>query len=82
MTPMYLPRPVYPDSYRQQYQDRIAGLDHNLVVQEGFLFDMQNMTCEDFPAIRTRKGRSLYRKLKKPNGFGSRGDVLYWVDGT
>lgn len=77
---MQLPRMVYADNPDSRMLSQFAGLDHNAVVQSGKLYDMVNMTVEDYPAISTRKGRTLLRTLAKPNGLGAR-DKLFWVDG-
>lgn len=76
-----LPRMINTDSLTQRSQTAFAGLDHNPVVREGYLYDMVNLSGRQTPALSPRLGRRLVRTLAKPNGLFAK-EKLCWVDGT
>ncbi len=63
-------------------QAAFAGLDHNESVDDGYLYDMQNLSGDMIPVLSVRKGRTLERTISDFHGFGSADGKLYWVSGT
>lgn len=63
-------------------QAAFAGLDHNESVDDGYLYDMQNLSGDMVPVLSVRKGRTLVRTIPNFHGFGSAEGKLYWVSGT
>ena len=63
-------------------QSAFAGLDHNENVEDGYLYDMENMSGDMIPVLSVRKGRTLLQTISNFHGFGSADNKLYWVSGT
>lgn len=63
-------------------QAAFAGLDHNESVEDGYLYDMQNLSGDQVPVLSVRKGRTLVRTISGFHGFGAAEGKLYWVSGT
>lgn len=61
---------------------QFGGLNQGLVIADGEFSAMKNMSCDDFPAISTRKNRgAVLKTLTKPNGLYYK-NGLFYVDGT
>lgn len=63
-------------------QAAFAGLDHSERVQDGYLYDMQNLSGELSPVLSVRKGRTLVNTIPNFHGIGATDGKLYWVSGT
>lgn len=61
--------------------EEFTGYNHNLRISEGESYDMQNMTCDNYPVLSTRTPRAKILTANKINGMLAK-DVLYYVDGT
>lgn len=76
-----LPNMIYPSGIKKSVQSVFGGLNHNVYARSDELYDMQNLTSDQYPIISTRKPRYLAATLTKPNGFYCHDD-MYYVDGT
>lgn len=61
--------------------EEFTGYNHNLRISEGESYDMQNMTCDNYPVLSTRTPRANIMQASRINGMLAK-DVLYYVDGT
>ena len=61
--------------------DVFRGYNHNLRIDEGEFYDMENMTSDYFPILAPRGKRGLYASPQKPHGMIAK-DALCYVDGT
>lgn len=78
---MILPSMRYDDDIRKHKQVKFGGLDRRVGAGDGDLWDMRNLTGDDYPVLSVRPPRQILRKLEKPNGlFYWKG--MLWVDGT
>ena len=78
---MRLPSLPNRDGYGKSTQMQFGGYEHVRGAGEGTLWDMKNLTGDDYPLLSVRKRRGLVRRLDQPHAIG--GDAkLYWVDGT
>lgn len=57
------------------------GYDHNLVVQDGAMYDMRNMTGDLTPVLASRPQRGLVAQIPAPHGLAAK-DGLCWISGT
>lgn len=77
--------PYLPDLNEAQksrdYNMEFKGYNHNLYVQNGQFYDMQNLTSKYYPVLAPRSRRGKIRQLTKPNGLFAK-NKLAWVDGT
>ena len=77
---MQLPSMRYAEKYSKGTQVRFRGLKHRLGAGDGEIWDMQNMTGDNYPLLSTRNKRKKFAKLNSPGGlFCLNG--LCWVDG-
>lgn len=58
-----------------------AGYNHNLIINDNQMYDMENLSTDLYPIMSQRKPRGNLRKITKPNGLYAK-EKLYWVDGT
>ena len=78
---MKLPNMVYSDGIRKHKQLEFGGLNHTKGAEDGELYDMRNLTSDDYPLLSVRPKRLRIGTVDKPNGlFYWKG--LMWVDGT
>lgn len=68
-------------STTSEYIEVWGGYDHNSRAQGNTFYEMQNMGCEDYPLLGTRKNRATVRTLTKGNGLFAH-NALGWADGT
>ena len=61
--------------------EEFTGYNHNLRISEGESYDMQNMTCDNYPVLSTRTPRVKMLTAEKPNGMIAK-DALVYIDGT
>lgn len=76
-----LPSMVYSDNIKKYQQTQFNGYDHTRAAQDGALWDMKNLTSDEYPLLSPRRPRYRAATLTKPNGLYAK-DGLYWVDGT
>ena len=69
------------DRIRKHSTVKFGGLDHNKSAADGAIYDMRNMTSDDYPLLSTRKKRYQVRSVASPRGICAH-DGLYYVDGT
>lgn len=79
---MKLPSLMYADGIKKGQQVKFGGLNHNLGVGDGELWDMRNLTSDYYPLLATRARRRLYRQMEGTPGGLFAWDGLAWVDGT
>lgn len=85
---MKLPNIQYSGSTSTRKQESFGGLNHNVSAQQGEIYDMLNMTSDNYPLISTRPLRLRKNTVASPHGiffsghrFVAAGTRLY-VDGT
>lgn len=78
---MRLPRMRYASGQGKVGQVRFGGYDHRKGAAEGAMWDMENLTGEQYPLLATRKRRRKERQLTSPGGIFSL-NGLAWADGT
>lgn len=61
--------------------DAFSGYNHNLRINEGEFYDMENLTGEHFPVLSPRDQRGVYATPTNPQGLIVK-DALCYVDGT
>lgn len=61
--------------------DVFRGYNHNLRIEDGEFYNMQNMTSDLFPVLSPRKARGLFSEPYSPQGLIAK-DQLCWVDGS
>lgn len=65
--------------------DVFGGLNHNIRINDGEFFDMENLTSENFPVMSPRRKRGLYAYPEegrhKVNGLTAK-DVICYVDNS
>lgn len=77
---MKLPGMKYADGIRKRTQVKFGGLNHSLGADDGDIWDMENMTSDNYPVLSTRARRYRYRTLEEPGGLYC-WNGLCWVDG-
>lgn len=78
---MQLPKVQNSDGFQKRLQRSFGGLNHTIGAAETDLWDMRNLTTENYPVLSVREQRKLYKKLEQPNGIYA-WDGLIYVDGT
>ncbi len=78
---MRLPSMVYADGIRAHTQVKFGGYNHTAAAHDGEIYDMANMTGDQYPILASRPPRKRVRSFTKPNGLYAR-DGLWRVDGT
>lgn len=75
----------YPTLYEQnsnrEIVDAFRGYNHNLRINAGEFFDMENMTSDFYPVLSPRGKRRVFQDATNPQGLISK-DSLCYVDGT
>lgn len=61
--------------------DVFGGYNHNLRINDGEFYDMENMTSSHFPLLAPRAKRGTYASPTAPNGMIAK-DSLCYIDGT
>ena len=79
--PIEFSAPAYSDGIRQKSITAFGGLEHRNGASDGAIFDMLNMTADEFPLAAPRRKRAALKTLTKPNGVFY-ADHMYYVDGT
>ena len=77
--------PLYPtlkESYTyQQVTEIFQGYNHNLKIEDGEFYDMENLTSYYYPFLANRGKRGIVSTLEKPNGLLAKSKLAY-VDGS
>lgn len=66
----------------QQSLAEFAGYHHNLKIEEGEFFGMENLSCACYPMLATRPLRGILGRLATPNGFSAAAGQVLTVDGS
>lgn len=74
-----LPRPIYSDNIKKKGFIKFYGLSHTNGAGEGAIYDMMNLSADDFPLISVRRRRRYSTLLNGQNitDFYSDGEHLY-----
>lgn len=78
---MKLPDMKYADGIQKGKQIKFGGLNHRIGGADGELWDMQNLTGDNYPVLSVRKRRALCATLETPGGLFA-WEKLCWVSGT
>lgn len=78
---MTLPGLVYSSGIRRTLQVEFGGYNHQLAADDGQLWDMRNLTADDFPLLAVRSPRYFLPALTMPGGIYGH-DQLALVDQT
>ena len=81
MTSNQLPGLVHTDGLNQFRLSQFYGYDHRLAAQNGYIWDMMNLTGDYAPVLASRPRRWTVRAVAKPNGLYCSGKLIL-VDGT
>lgn len=65
----------------RQMVDTFGGYNHNLRINDGEFYDMQNLTSSHYPVLSPRDKRGTYISVSNPLGMIAK-DSLCYVDGT
>lgn len=65
----------------QQVIDVFRGYNHNLKIEDGEFFDMENLTSSYYPLLANRGKRGTVSKLTAPGGLLAKSKLAY-IDGT
>ena len=57
------------------------GYNHNIQIDKGYLYDMQNMSSDRYPVLSPRKKRGIFAEPENCQGLIAK-DTLCWVDGS
>jgi len=76
-----LPRPKYREGIKKRMTAEFGGYAHRTAARDGMIWDMKNISCDEYPVLTPRQKRIQVFSMAKPNGFYA-GDGIYWVDGT
>lgn len=77
---MRLPEMRCGDGLTKSTQVRFGGYDHRPGAGDGTLWDMENLTGDQFPLLAVRRPRRLDRELEQPGGLWAH-NALCWADG-
>ena len=81
MTGNQLPGLAHVDGLNQFRLSQFFGFDHRLGAQNGYIWDMHNLTGDYAPVLASRPPRWTVRPVAKPNGLYCSGK-WFLVDGT
>ena len=74
--------PTLQETYTsQQVIDVFQGYNHNLKIEDGEFFDMENLTSSYYPLLANRGKRGTVSKLTAPRGLLAKSKLAY-IDGT
>lgn len=77
---MRLPKLTYTSKLNKTTQVQFGGMQQSLGARDGTIWNMTNMTGDNYPLLTTRKPRGIFKVLKEPGGLYAHGQ-LCWVDG-
>lgn len=78
---MTLPGVIYSDGIRRTMQVEFGGYNHQLSASDGELWDMGNLSSDNYPLLSVRNPRYLLPAVPLPGGIYGH-DELALVDGT
>lgn len=76
----HLPEVSYGSDYRYARQGQFGGLKHCRSCSDGEIYDMDNITLDEFPLIKTRKPRKRFASINREfvvDFYADNGQVLY-----
>ena len=74
--------PTLKETYTtQQVTDLFMGYNHNLKIEDGEFYDMENLTSSYYPLLANRGKRGTVSKLTAPRGLLAKSRLAY-IDGT
>lgn len=76
----HLPEVSYGSDYRYARQGQFGGLKHCRSCSDGEIYDMNNITLDEFPLIKTRKPRKRFASINQEfvvDFYADNGQVLY-----
>lgn len=76
----HLPEVSYGSDYRYARQGQFGGLKHCRSCSDGEIYDMNNITLDEFPLIKTRKPRKRFASINREfvmDFYADNGQVLY-----
>lgn len=74
--------PTLKETYTtQQVIDVFQGYNHNLKIEDGEFFDMENLTSSYYPLLANRGKRGTVSRLTAPSGLLAKSKLAY-IDGT
>lgn len=68
-------------SASRQMLDTFRGYNHNLRINDGEFYDMQNLTSDHYPLLSSRRKRGVLTQTEKCTGMIAK-DALCYVDGS
>ncbi len=71
-----LPDMKYSGSIQSSTQRAFGGLNHRSSAADGEIYDMENMTSDEYPLVTPRAPRYVIEKIDKPNGIYSLDGLL------
>lgn len=74
-----LPKMKYNDSPVKRTQVRFGGYNHTKSCSEGEIYDMTNMSSDNYPLLSPRPLRRELETLTNPKGIGAK-DALFYAD--
>ena len=74
--------PTLEESYTiQQMTDSFRGYNHNLKIDEGEFYEMENLTYSYYPLLANRGKRGIVSSLNEPRGMLAKAKLAY-IDGS
>lgn len=73
--------PSYKDGIKQKNQTVFMGYNHTTAAADGDIYDMENMSGDEYPIARPRNGRRLITKVVSPHGLCVYNET-YYASGT
>ena len=78
----HLPELPYDDGITRSVQTAFGGYQHTEGSYDGTIYDMKNLSSDDYPLLGPRKPRLTVARWTKYNGSAVVGDDFCFVDGT
>ena len=72
---------LQPVATSRKMVDTFRGYNHNIRIGDGEMYDMRNLTSDQYPVLSPRKKRGFYVKPASPQGMIAKEELCY-VDGT
>lgn len=77
----HLPEIPHTDGIARSVQTTFGGYQHTEGSYDGMIYDMRNLTSDDYPMIASRKPRITVKQVGKDNGCVAVGEDFCYVDG-
>lgn len=78
----HLPELPYADGITRSVQTAFGGYQHTEGSYDGTIYNMKNLSSDDYPLLGPRKPRLTVARWTKYNGSAVVGDDFCFVDGT